>query len=363
MIDNLVELRQLFRTDALTGVGNLIGFYESLFTRMENEPDSPFSLISIDICGLKEVNDNFGHSAGDSTLRWFAHVLVEETKEEVFRLGGDEFSVIVSNNSPELISSVVNKLVQRLNEEAPQANLKPPVAYIAVVNFNDLTKWSLVRVMGTFYHAIEKKKEMHTKKCEMFEADEISNLRGLNTSTLDMIEKLARVGDLLDQSLKLAYTDSVSGLPNMNAALRYLEVFKEEFSKSNAEFSLFLIDGDNLGQYNKISYKRGDDMIKELGTALKQGVRPDDFIARWRSGDEFIVVLPDTSLEDAKHIGNRLREMLKEVSQKWQFPITISIGVVSYPRNGITINELIDCAEKALRLAKAQGKDCVAIIV
>jgi diguanylate cyclase (GGDEF)-like protein len=328
---------------------------------MENEPDTPFSLISIDVCGLKEVNDNFGHSAGDSTLRWFAHVLVEETNEEVFRLGGDEFSVILRNSTPELIASVMDKLVRRMNKEAPQANLKPPAAFIAVVNFNDLTKWSLVRVMGTFYHAIQKKKEMQTDKYEVFEADEISNLRGLNTSTLDMIEKLARVGELMDQSLKLAYTDSVSGLPNMNAALRYLEEFKDEFSKSNSEFSLFLIDGDNLGQYNEISYICGDDMIKKLGTALKQSVRPNDFIARWRSGDEFIVVLPGTSLADAKYIGDRLRETVKRVSQKWQFPITISIGIVSYPKNGKTVDELIDCAERALRSAKAKGKDCVAI--
>jgi diguanylate cyclase (GGDEF)-like protein len=103
-------------------------------------------------------------------------------------------------------------------------------------------------------------------------------------------------------------------------------------------------------------------MIKELGLVLKQGVRPNDFIARWRSGDEFIVVLPDTSLEYAKHVGNRLRDKVKEVSQGWQFPISISIGIVSYPKNGKTIDDLIDCAEKALRLAKSQGKDCAATI-
>ena len=59
MTDNYFELRQLLRTDALTGVGNMIGFYESLYSRLENNPDTPFSLISIDINGLKEVNDNF----------------------------------------------------------------------------------------------------------------------------------------------------------------------------------------------------------------------------------------------------------------------------------------------------------------
>lgn len=362
MIDNHIELRQLLRTDTLTGVGNMIGYYESLYSRMENEPDTPFTLISIDIKDLKEVNDNFGRSSGDSTIRWFALVISEETKGEVFRLGGDEFAVILSKSSPERLSSVMSKLNQRLNEEAAQANLKPPAAYIAAVNFHNLTEWSIIRALGIFYAVIEKKKDEQNEKYEIFEADEIQDVRGLNTSTLDIIKKLAGVGELLDQSLKLAYTDSISGLPNMNAALRYLEEFKENIIKSNSVFSLFFIDGDNLGQYNQISYKCGDDMIKETGTALKQCMRPNDYLARWRSGDEFLVVLPGTNLEDAKLIGNRLRHTIKEVSQEWQFPITVSIGIVCYPKNGETVDELIDCAEQALRLAKAQGRDCAVTI-
>lgn len=362
MLGNLTELRDFLRADALTGVGNMIGFYERLYSQMEADPYTPFSLISIDVRGLKEVNDKLGHSAGDSTLRWFASVVLEETKGEVYRLGGDEFSIILRDCTPEIISSVVHNLEKRLNAEAPKANLKPPAASIAVVNFKDLTKWTLVRVVGTFYHVIEKKKEMQTKEYEVFEADDLPNLRGLNTTTLDMIEKLARVGKLLDQSLELAYTDSISGLPNMNAALSYLEGFVEDAEVSKAKFSFFLIDGDNLGQYNDISYMLGDEMIKKLGTTLKQGLRPNDFIARWRSGDEFIVVLPDTSLEGANHIGYRLKERVKEISQAWRFPVTVSIGVVSYPHNGKTVDDLIDCAERALRLAKAQGKDCVAVI-
>jgi diguanylate cyclase (GGDEF)-like protein len=360
MIENHLDLRQLLRTDALTGVGNMIGFFESLYSRLENEPNSPFSLVSIDIMDLHAINEKFGRSVGDSTIRWFALVISEETKGEVFRLGGDEFAVIL--NRPEQIPSVMSKLSKRLNAEAAQAHLTPPGVFISVVNFKDLTEWSLVRIMGMINHVLEVKKENRAEGYEVFETDEIPELIGLNTSTLDMIEKLARVGDLLDQALELAYTDSLSGLPNMNAALQYLERLKEKISKSDEVFSLFLIDGDNLGEYNKISYKHGDDMIKEMGATLKQGIRPNDYIARWRAGDEFIVILPDTILEDAKYIGIRLREKIKEDSGEWELPITISIGIVSYPKNGNTINDLIVCAEKALRLAKEQGKDCVATI-
>jgi diguanylate cyclase (GGDEF)-like protein len=362
MDENYKELRRLFRTDTLTGMGNMIGFYERLYSRMENEPDAPFSLLSIDICDLKEVNDNFGRSAGDSAIRWFANVILEETKGEVFRIGGDEFAVILSKCTPKFISSMMDNLTKRLNDEAHQAYLSPPVANIAVVNFNDFTEGSLVRIMAIFYDVIDKKKENRTKKFEVFEADDIPDLRGLNTASLDMIEKLARVGELLDQSLHLAYTDLISGLPNINAALRYLEDFLEESKKTNSVFSIFLIDGDNLGQYNKLSYKQGDDMIKDMGAILKQGLRPNDYIARWRVGDEFIIVLPGTTQKEVPVLENRLRERIKRASQEWPYPVTISIGVACYPYNGETVDELIDCAEKALRLAKAQGKDCAVII-
>jgi diguanylate cyclase (GGDEF)-like protein len=362
MIENHLDLRQLLRTDNLTGVGNMIGFYESLYSRLENETNAPFSLLSIDIMELQAINEQFGRSIGDSTIRWFALVLSEETKGEVFRLGGDEFAVILSDCTSEKLDSVLDNLYTRLNAEAPQAHLTSPGAFISVVNFKDLTEWSLVRILGIFNYVLDKKREKRGEGYKVYEAEQIPELKGLNTSTFDMIEKLARVGDLLDQSLQLAYTDSLSGLPNMNAALLHLEQLKESLKESEAVFSLFLIDGDNLGEYNKISYKHGDDMIRQMGATLKQGVRPDDYIARWRAGDEFIIILPDTPLEEAQFVGNRLKELLKQASGKWELPITISIGAVSYPENGNTVNELIGNAEKALRKAKEQGKDCVAII-
>jgi diguanylate cyclase (GGDEF)-like protein len=160
----------------------------------------------------------------------------------------------------------------------------------------------------------------------------------------------------------MAYADSVSGLPNMNAALRYLNKLQQNMDQPGFTFSIFIIDGDNLGQYNKIGYQQGDYMIGKLGEILKQEVRPNDYVARWRSGDEFFVVLLRVALEEAKDIGNRLRESIKEASQDWQFPVTVSIRIVNYPNNGKTIEELINQGERALRKAKEQGKDCVITI-
>ncbi|HKJ27493.1 MAG TPA: GGDEF domain-containing protein, partial [Anaerolineales bacterium] len=196
MDDDIYKIRTLIRTDTLTGVGNMIGFYENLRSRMETERDTPFSLISIDINDLRKVNENLGRSAGDSAIRWFALVLSEETNGEVYRIGGDEFAVILSDIAPETIRSVLKKLEKRFNEESQRGHLEPPVGRIAVVNFSKMTEWSVERTMGTIYSVLNKRKDFQSNNYEIFDAHEIQNVEALNTSTLDMIKKLAHVGEL-----------------------------------------------------------------------------------------------------------------------------------------------------------------------
>jgi len=365
------DLLKLIRTDPLTGVGNMISFYETLFERIDHQADAPFYLISADMDGLMDLNEKYGRAVGDTAIRWFAQVLSEQTGGEVFRLGGDDFAVIVPDGTTRAIHPVIDVLNDRLNLEAYQVKLNTPAANLAVIHYKRLTEMSLNRIIGAYYYVIEKMKANRGDKYQIYEAEEILRLDGLDTSslkmvvnasTLSMIKKIARLGELLNKSLRMAYMDSVSGLPNMNAAQQYFETLIEESANEGSIFSILLIDGDNLSKYNDISYMVGDEMIRNLGTSLKHMMRPQDYLARWRAGDEFVVGLPFTNTQQAKMIGERLKDDIKEISQGWQFPITISIGVTSYPENGTTMAELVDWAEKALRMAKAGGKDQVAAI-
>jgi diguanylate cyclase (GGDEF)-like protein len=98
-------------------------------------------------------------------------------------------------------------------------------------------------------------------------------------------------------------------------------------------------------------------MIKRLASTLKTALRPNDFIARWRYGDEFIVILPDTVMGAAKLVGERMRQSIQERSKTWAFPITISLGAASFPKNGETATDLVGMAENALHQAKGRGKN------
>lgn len=88
---------------------------------------------------------------------------------------------------------------------------------------------------------------------------------------------------------------------------------------------------------------------------------PNDFVSRWRVGDEFIVILPNTTIEGARIIGERFRLAVKEASRSWRFPVTISIGIASYPTHGDCIETLIDRVESANKHAKEQGKNQVVV--
>jgi diguanylate cyclase (GGDEF)-like protein len=127
-------------------------------------------------------------------------------------------------------------------------------------------------------------------------------------------------------------------------------------------FSILMIDGDNIRAYNSVNYAAGDEMIRDMSAVIKEYVRPNDFVARWRTGDEFMVILPDTPADIAQKVGERIRLAVKEASKTWRFPITISIGIASFPTHGENIADLIDKAEAANKRAKDQGKDQVVLV-
>jgi diguanylate cyclase (GGDEF)-like protein len=176
-----------------------------------------------------------------------------------------------------------------------------------------------------------------------------------------MAKRIETLGGTLQYTFRLAYTDPVSNAPNMLAINRKLELALGEAIVENKPLSLCLIDGDALKRYNNVSYQAGDEVIRKLTNTLSAALRPEDFLGRWRMGDEFIVILPATNIEQAGLVAERLRASVEQASQGWLFPTSVSIGVSYYPRHGYTADQLIQTAEKALSLAKLGGKNRVIV--
>lgn len=159
---------------------------------------------------------------------------------------------------------------------------------------------------------------------------------------------------------QLSVTDPLTGLLNR----RYLEErLDEEIKRSNRHgypMSFLMIDVDDFKSYNdKFLHPEGDKALRIVGQCLRETLRGADIAARY-GGEEFSILLPQTTLDEAEIIAERIRTNIETT----QFPnrqVTVSIGIacISLAINSVT--DLIESADRALFEAKKKGKNNVQI--
>jgi diguanylate cyclase (GGDEF)-like protein len=348
-----------FHVDLLTGCHNLVSFSKALDNNFANDLLEQVSLLAIDLYQLRDINQIKGFDHGDSLLRWLGIAIKDETQATVYRISGDNFVAALIGGKRKTHQTTAQKLYDRLNSEAQQLALNLPVVRMAVIHFPDSNRLN----PSVVWRNLNEKMELtHAgEPFQIFDADVSEE----DAATLRAIELMAKrietLGGTLQYTFRLAYTDPVSGAPNMLAIQRRLDLAIGEAILDQKHLSLCLIDGDNLKQYNNKGYAAGDEVIRKITAALTAALRPDDFLGRWRMGDEFIVMLPSTTVEQAAMVAERLRASIENASQGWLFPTSISIGVAYYPKHGHTVNQLVVAAEKALLLAKMSGKNRVIV--
>jgi len=348
-----------FRVDLLTGCSNLVSFSRSLESNFENTSLEAVSLIVVDLYQLQDINRVKGFAYGDSLLRWMGIAIKDETNGIVYRISGDNFVAVLIGDSHDTHQDTACKLFDRLNSAGRQLELTPPVARMAVIHFpagaplNPSVVWKNLN-----------------EKLELTSAEQPLRIFQADTSESDtvtlhaiglMAKRIETLGNTLQYTFRLAYTDPVSRAPNMLAIQRRLDLALDEAILEQKPLSLCLIDGDELKKYNNQGYAAGDDVIRKISGTLSAALRPDDFLGRWRMGDEFIVVLPLTNAEQALAVAERLRSSIELASQEWLYPTSVSIGIACYPKHGSTPTELLDAAEVALKKAKMDGKNRVLV--
>ncbi|MEW6418583.1 MAG: diguanylate cyclase [Nitrospirota bacterium] len=120
-------------------------------------------------------------------------------------------------------------------------------------------------------------------------------------------------------------------------------------------FSLALCDLDFFKHYNdSYGHVAGDELLREIGRLLKESVRANDLTFRY-GGDEFIILFPNTELEDASSVVERVRKNIEEEMKERRISLTASFGLASWPTDGARSNEILDAADAAAFLAKQRG--------
>jgi len=125
---------------------------------------------------------------------------------------------------------------------------------------------------------------------------------------------------------------------------------------------VILLDVDHFKQINdRRGHAAGDMVLAAVGRLLNRALRTCDIVARW-GGEEFVLVLPSTSLEGAAQVAERVRELLESAAfadgNGDVIPVTASFGVANYT-TGETLEQVVDRADRAMYLAKSSGRNRV----
>ena len=160
----------------------------------------------------------------------------------------------------------------------------------------------------------------------------------------------------------LAITDGLTGVYTRRYFIeRFDEEIKRSFLHKNS-LAFLMIDADHFKMINdQYGHLTGDSVLKEISNIIQENVREIDIVGRF-GGEEFCVVLPDTEMEGARVVAERIRKSAeKRLIRAYDntLHVTLSIGIAIYPSDGKLVEELMDKADWALYRAKSQGRNCV----
>ena len=157
-------------------------------------------------------------------------------------------------------------------------------------------------------------------------------------------------------------TDELTGLFNRRKLERDLSLNHEMFDRYAVPTSILMFDIDNLKRINDtLGHYAGDDILMAIGTICRAELRKTDVACRF-GGDEFVICLPNTGLENAVHFADRLRECFRRELSRFStadLVATVSIGVATMMPEDRTYEATLKRADDALYQAKRTGKNRV----
>jgi len=157
---------------------------------------------------------------------------------------------------------------------------------------------------------------------------------------------------------RLSLTDPLTGLFNRRHLMTMLESELRRAGRAQRGFSILMLDVDHFKTYNDaFGHQAGDDALIKVAGLLKASLRDVDCPARY-GGEEFLVLLPDTGIEQATEVAERIRTSIRRESFTGA-GVTLSVGVAEFPGHGASLDSLIAAADAALYHAKRQGRDRV----
>ncbi|WP_430699133.1 diguanylate cyclase [Rubrivivax gelatinosus] len=366
--------------DMLTGLLNRRAFGQRLRKVLEEMlPGEVRGLVLLDLDHFKRINEQFGHSVGDQLLRSAAETLAAGSSPDdpIGRLGGDEFVLLLTRYDTQTLLNDARALLRRLSTPLQVPSIGDSVVLTASAGLTllrpHLTEGEVMRQADA---AMYEAKGSGRNRLMCFEAsascpsapDIDADLERFNEVTKVFSDRLARiVGDmgrrLVEGARRQALQDALTGAHNRRYFDERLAREVTQAQRNGRPLALALMDIDDFHGVNAgFGWPSGDAVLREFATLATGNVRLVDWLARY-GGEEFCVVLPDTGIDAALAVMERIRAAVAG----YQFhaidgrtiPVTVSVGVAALGPEDNTPITLVDRAGRACLRAKAAGKDRV----
>ncbi len=168
---------------------------------------------------------------------------------------------------------------------------------------------------------------------------------------------------VMQRAIDLSRTDALTGLFNRSQLFVTLEQEVSRTRRSDRGFCVLMIDLDGLKGINDTGgHLRGDEVLRAIGTVISRSTRTVDSAYRF-GGDEFVVLLPETDIVGAFVVAEKIRLGAEELDVTIggglaaEPQVSVSIGLVSHPEDGLSAEELMAAADRAMYQAKKLGKN------
>lgn len=192
-----------------------------------------------------------------------------------------------------------------------------------------------------------------------FKKSEVELLDALSLPIASALANAVRIAE----AERLSQTDDLTKLHNARYLRQFLLNEIRRARRYGSSVAALFLDLDDFKRINDVhGHLVGSHMLMEMAAVILSSVRDTDAVARY-GGDEFVIVLPDTGMELAGVVAERIREKIAEYKftggRRLRLSLTASFGVAAFPQHASSPQQLIACADTAMYEAKAANKNCV----
>jgi diguanylate cyclase (GGDEF)-like protein len=193
--------------------------------------------------------------------------------------------------------------------------------------------------------------------------DTTNVINHINESIFELCKSFISLIYLMINNYHLKRISTIDKLTGVNLRKHIEQEFSKELNVArlkNTPLSVIMLDIDKFKSVNdNYGHRKGDEILSHIGDLIKQSIRSSDYVGRY-GGEEFIIVLPETDAHDGYSVAEKIRLIIDDRKLLGdEMPLTVSLGIATFPIDGANEEELIEKADQSLYYSKNNGRNKV----